>query len=827
VVNSAPVANDDGPFEMRPGQTLTLDATVLLANDTDADEDGLYLGGFQGNSSQGGTISAINAGQLLYTPAAGFTGTDSFMISVDDGFGGSATSVVTIDVVNSAPVANDDGPFSVARGQTLTLDVAVLLANDTDADEDGLYLGGFQGNSSQGGTISAINAGQLLYTPAAGFTGTDMFMISVDDGFGGSDTATVTLIVTGDPPPPQESNAVLPSVPPGTEGWLNFYIHFEGISGQQWLELGSFNFGLDNSVSPSGAGGRQAGKATATDVITVLGSSATSTALLEAIASGKHLSDVEVEVYRAGLETKDRLVAEYKFSDVVLTGLNSFGGEGVANYVSFDYGGFGQRFFEADSKTGQTTGNTETKWSFIQNNVGDSSLLPQSGAQAIAQPQETQNIDGSQLEYYVRFDGVNGWLALDSYSLGIEYSAGLSTGGGGAGKSTASDVVLTLGASTALTGLTGSLFSGKHLQNVEIEVYRSGLETKDVLIEELRFDNVFISGLSSGNVSNNLLSFDYGQISRAYRDVDGKGALTPYTKSGWNFSDNTAYSGPNPVADANGTLPLDSIPTGADLDYYIHFEGVSGSQWLSLGSFSFGVGNTSQSGGGGGGAGKVQVTDVVSSLGSSATATALLNAIGSGKILNDVEIEAYRPGDISKDQLVAEYKFSGVVLTGLDSYGGGDQIGTSVSFDYLGFGQRNFSFDNKTGQPTGEATASWDLFSNTPGGAGLLPQSGAQAIAQPSELQTGGGSNLEYYVRFDGINGWLELDSYSLGIDSSLGIGVGGIPQVGKATAGDVALSLGASAAFTTLTASLLSGKYLANVEIEVYQPGDKKDVLI
>ena len=53
----------------------------------------------------------LNAdGTVTYTPAANFTGTDTFTYTVRDGNGGSddGTVTVTVDPVNDAPVAVDD-----------------------------------------------------------------------------------------------------------------------------------------------------------------------------------------------------------------------------------------------------------------------------------------------------------------------------------------------------------------------------------------------------------------------------------------------------------------------------------------------------------------------------------------------------------------------------------------------------------------------------------------------------------------------------------------------------------------------------------------------
>jgi hypothetical protein len=54
------------------------------------------------------------------------------------------------------------------------------------------------GGTDQGGTVEiAADSLSLLYTPAAGFTGTEQFTYQISDGNGGSDEANVTVEVSG------------------------------------------------------------------------------------------------------------------------------------------------------------------------------------------------------------------------------------------------------------------------------------------------------------------------------------------------------------------------------------------------------------------------------------------------------------------------------------------------------------------------------------------------------------------------------------------------------------------------------------------------------
>ncbi|MEL7471632.1 MAG: G8 domain-containing protein, partial [Pseudomonadota bacterium] len=82
---------------------------------------------------------------------------------------------------NTAPVAGDDGPFTVEAGASIDIAVAALLANDQDADGDALVLGTV---SASGGTVERLDVG-----------GTDTLRFTADAGTGAG-TASLTYTVS-------------------------------------------------------------------------------------------------------------------------------------------------------------------------------------------------------------------------------------------------------------------------------------------------------------------------------------------------------------------------------------------------------------------------------------------------------------------------------------------------------------------------------------------------------------------------------------------------------------------------------------------------------
>ena len=103
---------------------------------------------------------------------------------------------------NNAVLAGDDLADAVENVE-LTLTGDTLLANDTEFDGDDIAIVAVDATSSLGATVTLVG-GDILYTAgpafdalAEGETVTDSFTYTVDDGLGGSDTATVTVTVTG------------------------------------------------------------------------------------------------------------------------------------------------------------------------------------------------------------------------------------------------------------------------------------------------------------------------------------------------------------------------------------------------------------------------------------------------------------------------------------------------------------------------------------------------------------------------------------------------------------------------------------------------------
>ncbi|NNF63953.1 MAG: tandem-95 repeat protein [Acidimicrobiia bacterium] len=189
-VNDAPVAGDNQYFTDED-TVLSVPAPGVLGDDTDVDGDALSAS--LDTDVSHGSLTLNSDGSFEYTPDANYHGNDSFNYTADDGNGGTDTATVSISVtsVNDDPDAVDDAGTVVEGG---SVDISVL-DNDNDVDGDSLSISGF----TQGTSGTVVNNGDgLTYTHNGDGAVADSFTYTVDDGNGGTDTATVSITITHD-----------------------------------------------------------------------------------------------------------------------------------------------------------------------------------------------------------------------------------------------------------------------------------------------------------------------------------------------------------------------------------------------------------------------------------------------------------------------------------------------------------------------------------------------------------------------------------------------------------------------------------------------------
>ncbi|MDZ7685597.1 MAG: Ig-like domain-containing protein [Gammaproteobacteria bacterium] len=165
----------------------------------------------------------VNAdGSYVFDPNGAFetlpggqSGTVTFQYTVADPGGLTDTTSVSINVagVNDAPEASGEEQIQHrrerdARGHD---DGHRRLGNDTDIDGDTLLVDTSPLIKVSNGSLVLNDDGTFSYTPDTDFTCTDQFTYRVDDGNGGTSSATATIAVgLNEPPVAADDTASVP-----------------------------------------------------------------------------------------------------------------------------------------------------------------------------------------------------------------------------------------------------------------------------------------------------------------------------------------------------------------------------------------------------------------------------------------------------------------------------------------------------------------------------------------------------------------------------------------------------------------------------------------
>ncbi|MCB1382271.1 MAG: tandem-95 repeat protein [Notoacmeibacter sp.] len=264
IANLPPDAVDDA-YTLTEDQVLSVPAAGILVNDTDGDGDPITVTQINGDPlavgvatvlPSGATVTLNADGSFDYDPttafndlAAGETGTDSFTYQIGDGDGLFDTATVTFTIigVNDAPTAVDDAFAHTENGTPITGNVLDPNPATADSDPDAtdvLTVTEINGNTAgvgspvagdAGGLFTIDTNGDLVFDDngefedlAVGETRDTTVSYTIDDGNGGTDTATVTVTVAGtnDAPIPLD-----PSDPAGPADPLDYIPAQTGVDG--------------------------------------------------------------------------------------------------------------------------------------------------------------------------------------------------------------------------------------------------------------------------------------------------------------------------------------------------------------------------------------------------------------------------------------------------------------------------------------------------------------------------------------------------------------------------------------------------------------------
>ncbi len=207
-VNSAPVAVNDNIIVNAGGTTTVLANGNTSVTDNDTDAEGNKLTVSLVSDASHGTLILNSDGTFSYTHDGTANYTDSFTYKVNDGEKNSnvATVYITVNAVNTAPVAINDS-IVVECGNTVSelINSSIsILDNDTDAEGNTLTASLISDVSY--GTLTLNSDGTFSYTHDGSANYSDSFTYKAYDGSDESNIASVYITINATNTPPVAIN---------------------------------------------------------------------------------------------------------------------------------------------------------------------------------------------------------------------------------------------------------------------------------------------------------------------------------------------------------------------------------------------------------------------------------------------------------------------------------------------------------------------------------------------------------------------------------------------------------------------------------------------
>ena len=164
---------------------VSLQTGIILARDVDGDS----LNYTVSTLPEHGEISINEFGIWTYTSNDQYKGLDSAEVTIDDGNGLSTTKILNFEILITN--INTNPTVAEAESNIILQDIREQSGDVGASDEDGDTLTYTLTTDTQHGTISVDENGTWIYKTDSTYIGTDVAVITVDDGNGGSVTKTL------------------------------------------------------------------------------------------------------------------------------------------------------------------------------------------------------------------------------------------------------------------------------------------------------------------------------------------------------------------------------------------------------------------------------------------------------------------------------------------------------------------------------------------------------------------------------------------------------------------------------------------------------------
>jgi large repetitive protein len=176
------------------GQSVTLAATQGATGSP-------FMGVAVGTAPTKGT-AVVNGETIVYTPATGFSGSDSFTYRINNPFGSSAPVPVTV-TVNPAPLTAPPITVEILAGQKAVVN---LVTGASGGPFTGAAVVSITPANSGAAVVTNPSSGAytLTYTPDNAFAGTAVVTYTLSNAFATSAPGRINVIVKARPDPSQD-----------------------------------------------------------------------------------------------------------------------------------------------------------------------------------------------------------------------------------------------------------------------------------------------------------------------------------------------------------------------------------------------------------------------------------------------------------------------------------------------------------------------------------------------------------------------------------------------------------------------------------------------
>jgi len=177
--------------DFNPSAGEKVDLFEVLDDAIGYDDTNVFSGGFLRVEQ-----NLSNVELYLDMDGSAYSGAETLFITFEGLNTSDITSSVFILPTTGAPIPTNTAPNAVSDNASTSEDTAItinVLANDSDAENDPLAVSILSGPAN--GSVQVNGDDTITYTPNASYTGGDSFTYQIDDGNGGTDSASVSLTV--------------------------------------------------------------------------------------------------------------------------------------------------------------------------------------------------------------------------------------------------------------------------------------------------------------------------------------------------------------------------------------------------------------------------------------------------------------------------------------------------------------------------------------------------------------------------------------------------------------------------------------------------------